>query len=180
MRLSVSHKYLPEPAVLDKSLFGLTGAVTASFKTRRTQEVTSTPLSASCDGRKRRLYCPFQKQEGARSFLPAQGLARGWGLWLHHICMVRGAKPPGSFLSTPCFLPIKHLKLRSQEIEPGSLMTGSKRVAHWTSETWYACSEIAGSIHYPCLLRSALSWVIILSQMSLWSHSLLHHFTSGP
>jgi hypothetical protein len=30
-------------------------------------------------------------------------------------------------------------------IEPGSLMTGSKRVVHWTSETWYECSEIAGS-----------------------------------
>jgi hypothetical protein len=24
-------------------------------------------------------------------------------------------------------------------------MTGSKQVAHWTSETWYECSEIAGS-----------------------------------
>jgi hypothetical protein len=30
-------------------------------------------------------------------------------------------------------------------IEPGSLMTGRKRVVHWTSETWYECSEIAGS-----------------------------------
>ncbi len=30
-------------------------------------------------------------------------------------------------------------------IEPVSLMTGSKRVVHWTSETWYKCSEIAGS-----------------------------------
>jgi hypothetical protein len=30
-------------------------------------------------------------------------------------------------------------------IEPGSLMTGSKRVTHWTSETVYECSEIAGS-----------------------------------
>jgi hypothetical protein len=70
----------PEPAVLDnfvKSLFGPTVAVTASFKTRRTQEVTSTPLFSSCDGRKRGLYCTFQKEEGTRSFLPAQGLARG-------------------------------------------------------------------------------------------------------
>ncbi len=24
-------------------------------------------------------------------------------------------------------------------------MTGSKQVVHWTSETWYECSEIAGS-----------------------------------
>jgi hypothetical protein len=31
------------------------------------------------------------------------------------------------------------------EIEPGSLMTGSKRVDHWTSGTAYECSEIAGS-----------------------------------
>ncbi len=32
-------------------------------------------------------------------------------------------------------------------IEPGSLMTGSKQVVHWTSETWCECSEIAGSPH---------------------------------
>jgi hypothetical protein len=30
-------------------------------------------------------------------------------------------------------------------IEPGSLMTGSKGVNHWTSGTVYECSEIAGS-----------------------------------
>ncbi len=30
-------------------------------------------------------------------------------------------------------------------IEPGSLMTGSKRIVHWTSETWCECSEITGS-----------------------------------
>jgi hypothetical protein len=28
--------------------------------------------------------------------------------------------------------------------EPGSLVTGSKRVGHWTSETWWARDEIAG------------------------------------
>ncbi len=33
------------------------------------------------------------------------------------------------------------------EIKPGSLMTGSKRVDHWTSGTVYECSEIAGSPH---------------------------------
>ncbi len=33
-------------------------------------------------------------------------------------------------------------------IEPGSLMTGSKWVDHWTSGTVYECSEIAGPIHY--------------------------------
>ncbi len=33
-------------------------------------------------------------------------------------------------------------------IETGSLMTGSKRVTHWTSETVYECSEIAGSPQY--------------------------------
>ncbi len=32
-----------------------------------------------------------------------------------------------------------------QGIEPGSLMTGSKGLTHWTSETVYECSEIAGS-----------------------------------
>jgi hypothetical protein len=30
-------------------------------------------------------------------------------------------------------------------IKPGSLMTGSKGLTHWTSETVYECSEIAGS-----------------------------------
>ncbi len=30
-------------------------------------------------------------------------------------------------------------------IEPGSLMTGSKRVDHWTNGTVYECSEIACS-----------------------------------
>jgi hypothetical protein len=33
-------------------------------------------------------------------------------------------------------------------IEPGSLMTGSKRVEHWTSGTVCECSEIAGSPQY--------------------------------
>jgi hypothetical protein len=33
-------------------------------------------------------------------------------------------------------------------IEPGSLMTGSKWVTHWTSETVYECSEIVGSPQY--------------------------------
>jgi hypothetical protein len=32
----------------------------------------------------------------------------------------------------------------SLEIEPGSLMTGSKRVDYWTCGTVYECSEIAG------------------------------------
>ena len=32
------------------------------------------------DEGKRGVYSPFQKQEGTRSLLPAQGLARGWGL----------------------------------------------------------------------------------------------------
>jgi hypothetical protein len=31
------------------------------------------------------------------------------------------------------------------EIEPGSLMMGSKPVVHWTSETWCEYGEIAGS-----------------------------------
>ncbi len=73
--------------------------------------MTSTLLSTSCDGRKRGLYSPFQKQEGTWSFLPAQGLARGVGS-MTVSQMEHGAKPPGSFLSTPCFLPIKRLRLR--------------------------------------------------------------------
>jgi hypothetical protein len=31
-------------------------------------------------------------------------------------------------------------------IEPRPLKTGSKWVVHWTSETWYECSEIACSL----------------------------------
>ncbi len=40
--------------------------------------------------------------------------------------------------------------------EPGSLMTGSKRVVHWTNETWYdaVCSEIAGSPQVLALLAT--------------------------
>jgi hypothetical protein len=34
-------------------------------------------------------------------------------------------------------------------IEHRSLMTGSKRVDHWTSGTVYECSEIAGSPQAP-------------------------------
>ncbi len=34
------------------------------------------------------------------------------------------------------------------EIEPRSLMTGSKGLTHWTSETVYECGEIAGSPQY--------------------------------
>jgi hypothetical protein len=30
-------------------------------------------------------------------------------------------------------------------VQPGSLMTGSKRVDHWTSGTVYKCCETAGS-----------------------------------
>jgi hypothetical protein len=34
-------------------------------------------------------------------------------------------------------------------IEPASLITGSKRVDHWTSEAVYECSEIPGSSQGP-------------------------------
>jgi hypothetical protein len=38
-------------------------------------------------------------------------------------------------------------------IEPGSLMTGSKGLIHWTSETVRECSEISGSPHHDkCVL----------------------------
>jgi hypothetical protein len=48
--------------------------------------------------------------------------------------------------------------------EPGSLVTGSKRVVHWTSETWWEWGEIAGSIQndplYPtfCKVRQTSLW----------------------
>ncbi len=38
-----------------------------------------------------------------------------------------------------------HISTPPLGIEPGSHITGSKRVVHWTSETWYECSEIAAS-----------------------------------
>jgi hypothetical protein len=37
--------------------------------------------------------------------------------------------------------------------EPGSLMTGSKRVVNWTSETWCEGNEVAGSPHCHLYLR---------------------------
>jgi hypothetical protein len=40
-------------------------------------------------------------------------------------------------------------------IEPRSLMTGSRRVDHWTSGTVYECCEIAGSPQ--CTLSSYLT-----------------------
>ncbi len=67
------------------------------------------PPPTSCDRRKRGLYCPLDKQEETRSFLHTQGLA----IWPHAPHMEHGAKPPGSFLPTPCFRPIKRLRLRA-------------------------------------------------------------------
>ncbi len=54
-------------------------------------------------------------------------------------------------------------------IEPGSLMTGSKRVDHWASGTVCECSEIAGSPqlvlilhHGPCRISPTLARLKIL------------------
>jgi hypothetical protein len=44
-------------------------------------------------------------------------------------------------------IPVSH-KYPPLGIEPGSLITGSRRVNRWTSGTVYECSEIAGSAHY--------------------------------
>ncbi len=51
-------------------------------------------------------------------------------------------------------------------IEPGSLMTGSKRVDHWTSGTVCECSEIAGSLH-PNDYNQNSYWTSGLSLLSL-------------
>jgi hypothetical protein len=55
-------------------------------------------------------------------------------------------------------------------IEPGSFMTESKRVDHWTSGTVYECSEIAGSPQ--CALKihtSPTKHLRIMSyEMILW------------
>ncbi len=45
--------------------------------------------------------------------------------------------------------------------EPGSLMTGSKWVVHWTSETWWEWSEIAGSPHI-YISRQSLMYFICM------------------
>ncbi len=52
--------------------------------------------------------------------------------------------------------------------EPGSLMTGSKWVDHWTSGTVYECSEIAGSPQvYDCpYLVISISYVFMIKLMS--------------
>jgi hypothetical protein len=49
-------------------------------------------------------------------------------------------------------------------IKPGSLITGSKKVDHWTSGTVYECSEIAGSPQIP-----PTSW---LCQLWSWKEDL--------
>ncbi len=38
-----------------------------------------------------------------------------------------------------------HISTPPGDLNPGSLLTGSKWVVHWTSETWWEWSEIAGS-----------------------------------
>jgi hypothetical protein len=40
-------------------------------------------------------------------------------------------------------------------VEPRSLLTGSKGLTHWTSETVCECSEIAGCPQYTCFLLLA-------------------------
>ncbi len=52
--------------------------------------------------------------------------------------------------------------------EPRSLITGSKRVDHWTSGTVYECSEIAGSPQvYDCpYLVISISFVFMIKLMS--------------
>ncbi len=47
--------------------------------------------------------------------------------------------------------------------EPGSLVTGSKRVVHWTSETWWEWSEIAGSAHCTVYITVSDWRVLVLS-----------------
>ncbi len=59
------------------------------------------PSPTSCDGGKRGLYCPFQRQEGTRSFLPAQGFASRWGPWLYHLWSMWP-----NFLVPSCQLPV--------------------------------------------------------------------------
>ncbi len=50
--------------------------------------------------------------------------------------------------------------------EPGFLVTGSKRVVHWTSEIWWEWSEIAGSAQH-------LHTVLILDTFSQQMPSLI-------
>ncbi len=49
-------------------------------------------------------------------------------------------------------------KVPSWGFEPRFLVTGSKRVVHWTSETWWEWSEIAGSPHISIYTPILLSW----------------------
>jgi hypothetical protein len=50
-------------------------------------------------------------------------------------------------------------------IDPGSLMTGSKQVDHWTSGTVCECSEIEGSPH-PHGFSSIHTWALFHPQFS--------------
>ncbi len=53
-------------------------------------------------------------------------------------------------------------------------MTGNKRVVHWTSETWYKCSEIAGSPQAPpqhptiLVVKEDLQWAWNQDRKAVW------------
>ncbi len=59
--------------------------------------------------------------------------------------------------------------------EPGSLVMGSKQVVHWTSETWWESSEIAGSrqnsfCYWTLLFLHNIQCRLRLCAFCEWSH----------
>jgi hypothetical protein len=57
--------------------------------------------------------------------------------------------------------------------EPRSPVTGSKRVVHWASETWWEWSEIAGSPHTHKMMTQLLDWHETSTQQ--WTAGTFHH-----
>ncbi len=56
--------------------------------------------------------------------------------------------------------------------EPGSLVTGSKQVVHWTSETWWEWSEIAGSAQWHVFVNKFKYVLCITSYTEMTNSSM--------
>jgi hypothetical protein len=70
--------------------------------------------------------------------------------------MEHGAKPPGSFLPTPCFRPIKHLRLRALDytLTAAYLERGVPEIGFFTQDHQdIIFSEIAGILSLKSLLK---------------------------
>ncbi len=65
-------------------------------------------------------------------------------------------------------IPFSHTVSTPLGFEPRSLMTESKRVVHWTSETWWEWSEIAGSPQYTFTTQLVFTGILVLPSILYW------------